>query len=315
VAAFLARRLLLGVVVLIAVSFGSFWFFARNFYIAPETLLPVSPERAWWKWFKGIPHGSIGTGVYGQDLWPRTAPALWHTAVLLGVAMLVVVVFSLGIGVVSATRAGGWLDAVLRLVTYVSWGIPAFLLALVLQKVVMLLYPVVGSVFLPPRGWPGVCPLGLPDCDSPGGPAYLWSLAKHLVLPSAALATSFIGMHARYVRSSLLTALGAPYVTTARAKGLSERQVVLRHALRTSVVPFTSALLLDFGSIFGAAMAVDWVFNLGGIGSLFVQTIAGETLDPSAVQLILVLTAALVLLMSLLADLTVAWLDPRVRLR
>jgi peptide/nickel transport system permease protein len=104
-------------------------------------------------------------------------------------------------------------------------------------------------------------------------------------------------------------------VTTARAKGLSERQVVIRHALRTSVVPFTSALLLDFGSIFGAAMAVDWVFNLGGIGSLFVQTIAGETLDPSAVQLILVLTAALVLLMSLLADLTVAWLDPRVRLR
>jgi peptide/nickel transport system permease protein len=122
-------------------------------------------------------------------------------------------------------------------------------------------------------------------------------------------------MHARYVRSSLLVALGTPYVTTARAKGLPERTVILRHALRTSVVTFASALLLDFGSIFGAAMAVDWVFGLGGIGSLFVQTIAGETLDPAAVQLILIITAGLVLLTSLLADLTVACLDPRVRLR
>jgi peptide/nickel transport system permease protein len=168
--------------------------------------------------------------------------------------------------------------------------------------------------YIPVRGWPGICPNGAPGCEVHGA-AYVRELVRYLALPSIALATSFIGMHARYVRSSLLTALGAPYVTTARAKGLSERQVVIRHALRTSVVPFTSALLLDFGSIFGAAMAVDWVFNLGGIGSLFVQTIAGETLDPSAVQLILVLTAALVLLMSLLADLTVAWLDPRVRLR
>jgi peptide/nickel transport system permease protein len=313
VAAFLLRRLLLGVVVLVAVSFGSFWFFARNFYIAPETMLPVPPARAWWNWFKGIPNGSIGRGVYGQDLWERTAPAIGHTALLLLFAILIVIVLSLAIGVVSATRAGGWADAGLRLVTYASWGVPAFLLALVLQKLVLLSYRHVGSVYLPVRGWPGEC--FAPETCRVHGLAYLSQLPKYLLLPSIALATSFVGMHARYVRSSLLVALGTPYVTTARAKGLPERTVILRHALRTSVVTFASALLLDFGSIFGAAMAVDWVFGLGGIGSLFVQTIAGETLDPAAVQLILVVTAGLVLLTSLLADLTVAWLDPRVRLR
>jgi ABC-type dipeptide/oligopeptide/nickel transport system permease component len=96
------------------------------------------------------------------------------------------------------------------------------------------------------------------ECDcAVHGFAYVGDVAKTPVLPSIALATSFIGLHARYIRSSLLTALDAPYTVTARAKGLSERRVVLRHALRTSLIAFVSALFLDFGSIFGAAVAVD----------------------------------------------------------
>jgi peptide/nickel transport system permease protein len=320
-AAFLARRLLLAVLVLVAVSFGSFWFFARNFYIAPETQLPVPPATAWWHWFKGIPHGSIGKGVFGNNLWPALVPALVHTLVLLAAAFVLVVVFALVLGVVSAVRAGSALDVALRTVAYVSWGLPAFLLALVLQKATGILLVYAHLPMLPLRGWPGTCALpagtgfsGTPGCGAEGW-EYVWQVARHLVLPAVALATSFVGMHARYVRSQLLVTLAAPFVTKARAKGLSEPCVVVRHALRLSVVTFASALLLDFGSVFGASLAVDWVFSLGGIGSLFIQTIGGETLDPLAVQLILVVTAALVLLASMLADVTTAWLDPRVRLR
>ena len=80
--------------------------------------------------------------------------------------------------------------------------------------------------------------------------------------PTLALSVAFIGVHSRYLRSSLLVTLGAPYITTARGKGLPERTVILRHALRNSIATFDGAFLLDFGAIFGAAMAVDYVFHL-----------------------------------------------------
>jgi peptide/nickel transport system permease protein len=286
VLAFLVRRLALGLCVLTAVSFVSFWFFARNFYIAGGTLLPVSPQRAWWTWFTGIPHGTLGTGVFGQDLWLQLVPALEHTGLLIGESLGLVVLGSLAIGIAGATRPRSALDVLLRLVSYATWSLPAFLVALLVQK-----------AFRVAPGWP------------------LHHVAVGLLVPAATLATSFIGLYARFVRSSLLVALAAPYTTTARAKGLPERLVVLRHALRNALATYVSILLLEFGSIFGAAMAVDWVFNLGGIGSLFLHTIGGQSIDPSAVQLIVVVTAAIVLTASLLADLAVVWLDPRVHAR
>jgi peptide/nickel transport system permease protein len=141
------------------------------------------------------------------------------------------------------------------------------------------------------------------------------SLVRHLTLPALALALGFVGVHARYLRSSLLVALQAPYTTTARAKGLPESSVLLRHALRNSLATFTSALLLDFGAIFGAALAVDYVFALNGLGMLFLADIQTANINPYAVQLLLTLTAGLVIAASVLAELAVAWFDPRVRLR
>jgi peptide/nickel transport system permease protein len=94
-----------------------------------------------------------------------------------------------------------------------------------------------------------------------------------------------------------------------------ERRVVLRHALRTSLIAFVSALFLDFVSIFGAAVAVDWIFQLQGLGSRFMTAIGSEHVDPMATQMIVVVTAALVLVASLLGDIIVSILDPRVRLR
>ena len=316
--AFLLRRLALALVVLVAVSFGSFWFLARSFYIAPGMVLPVAAHRAWWDWFKEIPNGSLGKGIFGQDLWPEVVPAFEHTLALLALASVLVVVFALLIGTLSAVREGTAVDVVLRTLSYASWGIPAFLLALIIQKVLGSVWAHIHAEPLPLSGWPGACVnlsdiVAQADCGVRGG-AYVVSLLEHLLLPSFALAVSFIGLHARYVRSSLLVELGAPYTTTARAKGLPERRVV-RHALRNSVVTFVSALLLDFGAIFGAAMAIDWIFGLNGIGSLFIHLLAGTSVDPNAVQLVLLMTASLVLLSSLLAELAVGWLDPRVKLR
>jgi len=318
--AFLVRRLLLAVCVLILVSFLSFWFFARNFYIVPGTMLPEPAHVVWWHWFTGILHGSLGKGVFGQPVWSAVLPPFGHTCALLGLTFVLVVGFALLIGTLSAVSAGSALDLVLRAFAYLAWGIPAFLLALIFQKVLGSVWAHIHAQPLPLASWPGRCYVPLTggfnngNCSVHGLP-YVWSVLRHLVLPSIALATSFIGLHARYVRSSLLVALSAPYTTTARAKGLPERRVVLRHALRTSLVTFVSALLLDFGSMFGAAMAVDYVFQLGGIGGAFVQALSGPSIDPNLVQLMLLVTATLVLAFSLLSELAVAWLDPRVRLR
>jgi peptide/nickel transport system permease protein len=143
-----------------------------------------------------------------------------------------------------------------------------------------------------------------------------------LVIPSIALSVAFVGLHSRYLRSSLLVAFGAPYTNTARAKGLSETRIVVRHALRNSIGVFSSILLLDLGAVIGASLAVDFVFRLGGLGLVFLGLIGGlgnqsgdgpKPLDPYAVMSVLILTAILVAVASLLAELVVVWLDPRVR--
>jgi peptide/nickel transport system permease protein len=142
------------------------------------------------------------------------------------------------------------------------------------------------------------------------------------MIPAVALSVAFVGLHSRYLRSSLLVAFSSPYTDTARAKGLSERRIVLRHALRNSAGVFLSVLLLDLGAVIGASLAVDYVFRLGGLGLVFLGMIGGlgsqsgdgpKYLDPYAVMSLLTLTAILVAAASLLAELVVVWLDPRVR--
>jgi ABC-type dipeptide/oligopeptide/nickel transport system permease component len=319
-ALFLLRRLVFSVAVLLLVSLGACWFFVRHFY-QPGSFIQADWWTVYTNWLHGLVDGSFGSSYLGQPLWNAYGHALMHTAILLLLAFGLVTVMSIAIGTISAVRAGSFLDLALRVLSYAAWGLPAFLLALILQRVLGLLFDAIGAHPLELSHWPGACPIPLTggfyngSCFAGHGFHLALQYVRHLTLPAIALATSFIGVHARYLRSSLLYALHAPYATTARAKGLTERRVVLRHALRNSLVPFTSALLLDFGSIFGAAMAVDWVFQLGGIGSVFIGAIASPTIDPNALQFLLVVTAALVLSMSLLSELAVAWLDPRVRLR
>lgn len=310
--AFLARRAILGAIVLLALSYGTYWFFGRNFY-GPAYGRPLAP--LWWDWLKGVFDGrSLNVrsfSAYGQ---PSLVPALGHTLGLLALTFALVVAFSLVLGVVAAARQGSALDAGLRLFFYLSWSLPAFLAALLVQTLAVWV-----DVPLPRVGWAGYCPPEVVGgffngpCPAGSGVDYATNVLRHALLPAVALAASFVGLHGRYLRSSLLVALDQPYVTTARAKGLSERAVVVRHALRNSLVAFTSALLLDFGALFGAALAVDWVFRLGGIGSLFLVLIANQNIDPSSVTSVLVVTALLVLLASLLNDLVVPLLDPRAR--
>jgi len=323
----LVRRLVLGVAVLFVLSFASFCFFASRGDTYP-TGRPVLTE--YWTWLKGLFNGDslqrltqpVPTTLNHQ---PTTMlEAVGHTALLLGGALVLVTLLSVAIAVAAATTRGSALDLLLRCFTYLAWAMPAFLLALVVQRVFYALGDSFGFGPFPLAGWPGSCPAGLgidagtlPNCPSAGsGLRYGANLARYMTLPILTLAIGFVGLHARYLRSALIGTLDAPFITTARAKGLSERRIVLRHALRASLVTFVAVLLADFGAIFGAAMAVDWIFELNGLGTVLVSEFPISSPSPTdtySVQLVLLLTGGLVLLTSYLSEFAVGWLDPRMR--
>lgn len=320
--AFVARRLSLAAVVLAAFSFASFWFFASK----DPVLKGHSALSEYGTWVRGLGSGRSYRALLQptRSLWTIDAPALGHTAALLAGTFVVVVALSLAVGVAAARWRGSAVDLLVRTVSYVAWAVPAFLLALAVQEAVGALGGGDGIGPFPIAGWPGSCPAGiginagsLSSCPAAGsGALYVLNMLRYLALPTFTLGVGFVGLHGRYLRSALLETLDAPFITTARAKGLSERHVVLRHALRASLSTFVGALLSDFGVIFGAALAVDWVFQLNGIGSAFIRqfpTTTNAPIDTYSVQLVLVLTGVFVLVASVLSEIAVAWLDPRVR--
>ena len=266
----------------------------------------------YWDWVKGVPSGkSFGTVCNGQVA-QQIGPAFEHTAALLAGTALLVVCLSLLVGTLAATQAGSVLDGGLRGFAYAAWAVPPFVLAMMLQSVLRWTGGRYGFHWFGVGGWP----------QGGSGVHHAVKVVRDLVVPVVALSVAFVGLHSRYLRSSLLVALNAPYATTARAKGLPERQVVFRHALRNSLATFASALLLDFGAIFGAAMAIDWVFGLNGLGMLLLNEIAGvgggdgpRFLNPYAIETLLAAAAMLVIFTSLVAEFAVAWLDPRTRLQ
>lgn len=132
-----------------------------------------------------------------------------------------------------------------------------------------------------------------------------------MTLPIVAISFTFIGAYSRYVRSSMLVALGAPYTVTARAKGLTERRLTIHHALRNSLIPFVAVLTLDFGNLFSASLVADVVFRLNGLGSFFLFTLNQG--DPLQLEALLTVTAVAVVVSALLGDVVGAALDPRAR--
>jgi peptide/nickel transport system permease protein len=339
VTAFVVRRVLLSLIVLVAVSYGSFVLIATKFsstcysdYTPTGAFPPLADSvghatTLWWKWARGVPSGKSFHDQCSFQGTTNVITGLERTGSLLAMTIVLVLVLSLVIGVLAAIRAGGWFDLTFRAFSYTAWAVPPFLLALVLQT---------GLISMSHRGWHVFPVFGWPDntclpqslgavCTPgprPNAAIHVLKVMQALVVPAVALSVAFVGLHSRYLRSSLLVAFAAPYANTARAKGLSETRIVLRHALRNSLGVFTSVLLLDLGAVIGASLAVDYVFRLGGLGLVFLGMIGGtgsqsgdgpKFIDPYAVMSLLTLTAILVAVASLIAELVVVWLDPRVR--
>ncbi|MDX6424177.1 MAG: peptide/nickel transport system permease protein [Gaiellaceae bacterium] len=236
----------------------------------------------------------------GAKVIPQVTEAAPVTLSLVLGAALIWVVLSILMGLIAAVFRGTPLDTLIMIVGLIGISIPVFWLG---EVVNLLTQSRLHDTFL--FSW--VPPLGYtPLTESPFG----WF--KSLLLPWLTLSVLYIGVYARVLRSSLIEAQEEDYVRTARAKGLSERRVLVRHALRTSLIAFVSLFGLDFGALVGGgALLTEVVFGLQGVGKLTFDSL--QNLDLPVIMGTVMYAAFFVVAANAVVDLLYAWLDPRVR--
>nr|WP_258174868.1 ABC transporter permease [Actinopolyspora mortivallis] len=248
-----------------------------------------------WEWLSGLFSGDLGVSrSMRQPVVEVVTQRLPWTLLLAGTGLALAVVFSLVVGTVAAWRQGGWLDRAVTALGHALEGVPPFVLALLAI-----------AVFSLGLGWLPVA--GLTDAGSSLG---VGQVLEHLVLPAAVLGVSQAPWLVLHVRQSLLTALTEDHVNGARARGMGERIVVLRHALPTALLPFVALIGARVPELVTGAVLVEEVFSWPGVASAVVT--AAKAADYPLLAVLTLLATAAVLLGSLLADVAAILLDPRV---
>lgn len=234
---------------------------------------------------KGVFDGSLESMKYEVPAIGLITSRLKNTAVLAGAALLLSVALGVMAGILSAVRRYSWIDYLSTSLALIGVSMPAFWLAIML---VMLFAVELG--WLPAAGMGGV---------------------RHIVLPAIVLGTGSAGIIARMTRSTMMDVLRQDYVTTARAKGLTERVVVYLHALRNAMIPTVTVIGMQIGSLLTGAVLTESVFAWPGVGRLLVDSILGR--DYPVVQATLLVVAFIYVGANLLVDILYAFLDPRIR--
>ena len=222
-------------------------------------------------------------------------PRLGNTVLLMGISFFLALIIALPAGAWAATRPQSAGDDAINLLAFAGISIPPFWLALLL---IML--------FAVTLGWLPAGGMGDSRDDLAGR-------ALYLVLPVATLTLVTVGGIIRFMRAAMMEALRQDYVRTARAKGLSSRQVVVRHVLRNAMIPVVTILALNFGTLFSGALITETMFGYLGMGKTIYDAILANDFNLALAGLLLATLTTL--LANLLADLTYAWLDPRISYR
>ncbi|HLE98657.1 MAG TPA: ABC transporter permease [Gaiellaceae bacterium] len=319
---YIVRRLLYSVVVLVAASFIIFTFvayagdplaFLRMTPNVSEQTLKNLEERKhltdpiivqYGYWVKDALFHKFGTTTL-QDR--PILPDLWrvmkNTIQLVVTAELLAVLIAVGIGVYSALRQYSIFDYTATTFSFVGLATPVFWLALMLQVFFVNIY-----LWFDVRIF---YTSNLNSVDPGSGIHFLLDRAQHLALPVIVLMVASIASYSRYMRASMLEVVNSDYVRTARAKGLSERQVTMRHAFRNALIPLVTVVALNFGALLGGAVVTETVFSLDGMGFYFIQALGVG--DPYPIMAWLMVTATVIIVFNLVADIMYGYLDPRVR--
>ena len=225
------------------------------------------------------------------------------TAELIVLAMLVALLIAIPAGTIAALRQNTWGDYTAMSTALVGISIPDFFLGILL----LLVFSVSFNGLLPSSGWvylPGTCQSLI--CE-----ASVWGNLKHVMMPAIALGVGRAAILTRLLRASLLEIIRMEYVTTARAKGLAERLVILKHALKNALIPTVTIMGLQVGFMIGGAIVVETLFAIPGLGTYGINAIILR--DYQQVQGFILLVAVCFVVINVLVDLTYSLLDPRIR--
>jgi len=246
-------------------------------------------------WLGNMVRGNLGDSYFSrQTVTQLVGNALPVTLELAILSLLVAMLIAIPTGIVSAVKAGSWFDLGAAALAFIGLSIPSFWLG------IMLIYVFAVHLQQLPAG--GFTPLS----------AGLWPNLQSMILPSIALGTFASTQLMRYLRASLLDVLHADYIRTSRAKGLRERSVLLRHAVRNALIPFTTVLGVQMGYLLGGTVIAESVFALPGIGRLVLTAVLNR--DYQVATGIIFLIATAFVLINLVVDMIYPILDPRVRL-
>ncbi len=318
-ATYLIRRLLIAIPSLLAISLilftvlalapgDPFEELATNPNVPPEVRAALRAKFGiddpvmvrYLRWLSAMAQGdwgfSFASRINVDDLILQRVPT---TLFVVGSSQLLALAIALPVGIYAATRPYSIFDQIANTLAFIGFSLPTFftgLLFILLFSIYLDWFPFVYRSDIAATGW-----------------RWYWEMFRQAIMPITVLGLFQAASYTRYVRSAVLDVIRLDYVTTARAKGLSEKRVTLRHITRNALIPVVTLVALQMPAVFGGAIVTEQIFRVPGIGSLLISAILSN--DTPVVMAVTFVFACLVVLFNLIADLLYGWLDPRISFR
>ncbi|HEV8616872.1 MAG TPA: ABC transporter permease [Methylomirabilota bacterium] len=260
----------------------------------------IGLDQPIWKqfvtWITGIARLDFGTSMWtGAPIWEEVRLRFALSFQVAVMATIIAVMLALPLGVLSAIRQDTWLDYAVRIFSIAGLAMPSFWLGIVFILVMLITFK-----WVPPMVF-------TPFWTNP------WQNLVQLIWPALAVGYRYSAVATRMTRSAMLEVLREDYIRTARAKGLMQKLILSRHALKNAMLPVLTVVAIEFAFLIGGLVVTEQVFNLNGLGLLFVQAVAHR--DYTLLQALVMLVASFFIVVNFAMDVVYSWLDPRIRYR
>ena len=247
-------------------------------------------------WMLGVVRLDFGTSMWtGAPIWEEVRLRFALSVQVAIMATIVAVLLAIPLGVLAALKQDTWIDYAVRLFSIAGLATPSFWLGIVAILVLLIVFK-----WLPPMVY-------TPFWVNP------WQNLAQLIWPALAVGYRYSAVATRMTRSAMLEVLREDYIRTARAKGLMQKLILSRHALKNAMLPVMTVIALEFAFLIGGLVVTEQVFNLNGLGLLFVQAVAHR--DYTLIQALVMLVSGFFIVVNFFMDVVYAWVDPRIRYR